>query len=230
MDYQNKTRRILKDVGAFVDGGHFVYNSGHHGDFYINKDALYVYPKKLDDICVMLTAVAVEQFNDDFDVVLAPAIAGIILGQNVAYNISLERSRNIFFAYADKHLSNEQYRTIRRGYGQVVKNKKVLLVDDIVSTGSTLVSMAQAVMQLGGEVVGAAVICDRGHVRNLKCSIDSSKDIFNIPIAPLVELDLQTFKADNCPLCRAGRPIDMELGEGGSIDLFQQVKKVQEDV
>ena len=85
MDIAIKTKRILKECGAFKDGGHFVYHSGLHGDFYLNKDALYARPLLLDDICVLLTDVAIGVYGRSFDTVLAPAISGILLGQGIAY-------------------------------------------------------------------------------------------------------------------------------------------------
>lgn len=225
MDYQKKTRNILKECGAFVDGGHFVLSGGQHADFYINKDALYVYPKKLDDICVMMADTAMKSFSD-FDVVLAPAVAGVVLGQNIAYNLSIDMSKDVRFAYADKHILDPNSRTIRRGYQDIIRGSKVLLVDDIASTGATLVSLALAVARLGGVSVGAVVICDRGQVRTLRYQQEKETVFSEITIVPLVELDLQTFSSDDCPLCTSGRPIDTSLGEGTPADLLEGAEKV----
>ena len=213
MDVHARTRKILKDCGAFHDGGHFVYSSGLHGDFYINKDALYAHPLKFDDVCVMLTNCATMAFGAVFDVVVAPATSGIALGQNIAYNLSLERQREVCFAFADKNPYNKQLRSLRRGYQKIVHGKSVLLVDDVVTTGQTLVGMATAVHAAGGRVVGAVSICDRGNVRVLRYMQDGGLPV-ELTIATLVELDLKTFKADKCPFCRINRPIDMELGDG----------------
>jgi len=223
-NYQNKTRKILKECAAFVDGGHFICASGRHADFYVNKDALYTYPKKLDDICVMLTDVALNVFTD-FDVVIAPAVAGIILGQNIAYNVSLETNKKIRFAYADKHPTNIS-RTIRRGYQDILKGKRVLLVDDIVSTGNTLIQMAEAVINLGGIPIGAVAICDRGKVRTIKYKRADDAILSELIIEPLVELDLQTFDQNNCPLCKSGRPLDTTLGEATITDVINSLDKV----
>jgi len=219
MTNTTRARKILKDCGAFKDGGHFVYSSGLHGDFYINKDALYTYPRKMDDICVMMTECASSVYGSSFDTILAPAISGVVIGQNIAYNLSIEEQLDFRFAYADKHPSNPYIRIIRRGYQSVIANKRVLLVDDVVTTGRTLIGMAQAVNALGGTVVGAVVICDRGTVRTLKYDIDTEptpnyRQPLTLNITPLVELDLKTFKPEVCPFCKAGRPIDVDLGSG----------------
>lgn len=217
IDYQSKARRILKECNAFVDGGHFRYSSGKHGDFYLNKDFLYVHPKKTDDICMMLAEVVQENFGDSFDVVLSPTYAGVILGHLLSYNLTMLLDKDILSVYADKDLLGG-HRVLRRRFREVVRNKRVLLADDLVTTGTTLVSMAQAVSRVGGTITGAAVICDRGQVRSLKfIPIDGQGNAGmenSIKICTLVELDLMTFDADKCPLCKARRPLDPELGEG----------------
>jgi orotate phosphoribosyltransferase len=153
------------------------------------------------------------------DIILAPAISGIILGQTIAYNISLELNSDVLFTFAEKNKFDKSHKTIRRGFEGLIKNRKVLLVDDIVTTGKTLREMANCVHHLGGESVGAVVICDAGQVRSL------SSELFNIKIAPLVELDLPLFEPGACPLCKAGRPINSTLGEGSSVEDFRRLNQ-----
>jgi len=222
MGYQKRTRKILKECGAFIEGGHFICSSGRHSDFYVNKDALYAYPKKLDDVCYMMSQKVMETYAD-FDVVLAPAVAGIVLGQNIAYNLSMDMNKNLKFAYADKRQLPIAKRVIRRGYQNFIKGKNVLLVDDVVSTGSTLISMAEEVSRLGGCSVGAVVICNRGGVQTLSYQYEKETIPSQISISPLVELDLQTFPKDNCPLCKAGRPLETSIGEATISDLVSRV-------
>jgi len=222
-NYSIKTRKILRDVGALVDGDHFVVSSGKHCDFFLNPASLYIFPKKLDDISVMLTELAITSFSD-FDVILAPAISGIILGQAVAYNLALEINENIKFAFAEKNPFDKSRKTIRRGYEGIIKGKKVLLVDDICTTGKTLIEMAQCVISLGGVCAGAVVICDRGQIRNL--SFKQNDETYELKIAPLVELDLQLFDQKTCPLCKAGRPLNSTLGEGTDIETFRKLNQL----
>ena len=220
VDYQTKTRRILKDCRAFHDGGHYVYTSGLHGDHYVNKDALYAHPLRLDDVGVMLTDCALKSFGAVFDVVVAPATSGIALGQLVAYNLSLDRREEVLFAFSDRNPQQPASRVLRRGFRELIRNRRVLLVDDIVTTGQTLAGLAQAVTGAGGCVTGAVALCDRGSVRVLRYLADNTGVATELTIAALVELDLKTFAPDKCPFCRAGRPIDTNLGEGVMDDLF----------
>lgn len=224
-DFQHRTRKILKECGAFHDGGHFVYNSGLHGDFYINKDALYAHPLKLDDVAVMMTECVLASFGAVFDAVLAPASSGIALGQNIAYNLSMDRRAEVLFAFADRNPFNRANRILRGGFQQLLHGKRTLLVDDVVTTGQTLVEMARAVTDAGGRVSGAVSICDRGNVRVLKYFPDGGPTAAELTIATLVELDLKTFKPDRCPFCRAGRPIDTEFGEGMFENPFKALEK-----
>ena len=108
-EYQTKTRKILRECGAFKDGSHFVYNSGLHGDFYLNKDALYAHPLKLDDVCVMLTECALKTFGRVFDAVVAPATSGIAVGQAVAYNLSLDKREEVLFAFAERNAEEHRW-------------------------------------------------------------------------------------------------------------------------
>lgn len=226
MDYTRRTRKILLDCGVFVEGGHFVYPNGKHGDFYVNKDALYMYPRKFDDVVCMLTETALSQFSSTVDVVLAPSVAGIVLGQGVAYNLSIGEYRNVQFAYADRHPASPRHRIIRRGYATAIPGKNVLLVDDIVDSGTTLVSMADAVVRLGGNPVGAAVICDRGSTHTLRYGLDTEKGVQELTVAALTEWDCQVFSPDDCPLCKAGRPLNTDLGDGSQTSPFTALLKV----
>jgi orotate phosphoribosyltransferase len=210
-EYQTKTRKILRECGAFRDGSHFVYNSGLHGDFYLNKDALYAHPLKLDDVCVMLTECALKTFGRVFDAVVVPATSGIAIGQAVAYNLSLDKREEVLFAFAERQESGWVF---RRGFQQVIKRRNILLIDGVVTTGQTLVGLAQAVTAAGGQVAGALTICDRGDVRVLRYVTNVAQQPTELTIAPLVELDLKTFTADSCPFCKSGRPIEPDLGKG----------------
>lgn len=219
--YSADTLRILRDCGAFVSGSHFVYSSGRHGDCYINKDALYSRPQDLDDVSAMLASMACECFSD-IEVVVSPTVGGVILGHNVAYNLDLLLDGSVRFAFSDCHPLYPTRRVIRRGYRPLIKGKKVLLVDDIITTGHTLSNLAMAVVAAGGTPIGAACVCDRGTVRRLSIYPQQDMGTFalELVIEPLLEMDVQTFAAADCPLCKANRPIDPDLGKGSLVDPF----------
>jgi orotate phosphoribosyltransferase len=224
-EYKAQAKRILKECKAFVDGGHFVYSSGRHGDYYINKDALYMRPRLVDDIAFMMADVAMTSYGVNFDFIVSPTHGGSLLGQQISHCCCLESGRDIMFAYSDKHAVGG-HRILRRGFGEALRGKIVLLVDDIVTTGNTLAQMGQAVIRAGGFVAGAVALCDRGKIRSVKVFPTDNEGLMtvnalDIQIVPLVEIDLQTFEADKCPLCKAGRPVNVDLGRGSELDPFK---------
>lgn len=224
----SKTKRILRDCGAFVEGGHFVYSSGRHGDFYINKDALYMHPLKFDDVVYMLSSNILDSFSAGIDLVLSPTMGGVLVGQGVAHTLSLELGKEVLFAYSEPKNNDPLHRTIRRKYDGVVRGSNVLLVDDIVTTGTTMVGMAKSVIRRGGKVVGGASICDRGQNRCIKFYSDDGSTVSELNLVPLLTLDLRTFSSDDCPFCRANRPIDPMLGTSTSYfygDDMDRIKK-----
>lgn len=224
----NKTKRILRECGAFVEGGHFVYSSGRHGDFYINKDALYMHPVKFDDVVYMLSQNILSSFSVPIDIVLSPTMGGILVGQGVAHTLSLEIGSEVLFAYSEPKDGDPFYRTIRRKYDSIIRDANVLLVDDVVTTGTTMVGMAKSVLRRGGKVVGGASICDRGQNRCIKFYPDQDSLVSELNLLPLLTLDLRTFSSDDCPFCKSGRPIDPMLGTSTSYFYGDDLGRVSE--
>jgi orotate phosphoribosyltransferase len=97
---------------------------------------------------------------------------------------------------------------LKRGYGKVVKGKRVLVLDDILTTGTSARRTVAAVRDDGGFVVGVGCICNRsgGAV---------TADTLDVPqLQALLDLDLVTYAEDDCPLCRGNVPVNVEVGHG----------------
>lgn len=241
---------MLSKHGAIING-HFVYASGRHGSVYINKDAIYAHTAAVAKLSMYIAM----HFNGkDIDVVLAPAVGGVILSQWVAYYASLIFGYEVLSVYADKETipfyKNETDApviwpsgtlcadgqttgievqpgetlcrdtgnfVIKRGYGEIVADgKKVLVVEDVLTTGASVTKTVQAVRAIGGEVVAVAALCNRGKV--------TAEDIGNVPeLFSLFDLPLKTYEANACPLCAAGVPVDTSAGKGKAF-LAQQGK------
>lgn len=103
MDQTGKTTvQILKECGAIVTEGHFVYTSGKHGDAYVNKDALYLYPEQVSMLCRLIA----ERFSGSrIDVVVGPEKGGIILAQWTAYHLGRMEGRAVPAVFAEKEES-----------------------------------------------------------------------------------------------------------------------------
>lgn len=173
MDILLKTNSILK--------GHFKLSSGLHSDSYVQCASCLKYPEyasKLARELYLLTS----KLNPD--VIVSPALGGIIIGWEVA------RCFNLPFIFTEREDGVVKF---RRGFS-VKKNEKVLIVEDVFTTGKSTLEVYNAVKDLGGDVAGACSIIKRGSFK------------FNFPSFSLVELDLKTYEPDNCPMCRENIP------------------------
>lgn len=191
--------QTLAQVGAFLTG-HFVYTSGRHGKDYINKDALYPHT---DATSQLTYALAEQTANMDAEVVVGPALGGIILSQWVAYHLSKFAAREVLGVYAEKDPDGQM--VLRRGYGELAQGKRVLIVEDIITTGQSISRTADAVRAADGMVIGMAALVNRS-------PREVSSDSLSVPLFALLNLELPSWSADECPLCAAGVPIQTRVG------------------
>jgi orotate phosphoribosyltransferase len=203
-EFENRARRFLNLAGAVLTGDHFVYTQGGHGSAYINKDALYVYPLYVSDMCRDIATA----FRDhkEIDAVVAPEKGGIALVQWVAFHL-FDYNITAAAVYAEKK-SKEAGGGFYfgRGYDKYVRGQQVLVVEDILNTGGSVKEVIKAVQELEGEVIGVAAICNRGGVTAEQLGVKQ--------LLSLVELKLEIYSEDDCPFCRVGIPINTEVGKG----------------
>lgn len=197
--------RMLTDVGKIVTDTHVVYSSGRHGSTYINKDALYVHVPTISELCKLMAA---EYDANQVDVAIGPTMGGAVLAQWLANHLNAKRSSGETLpAFAEKIGEGEKKRfVIKRGYDSFIPGKKVVVVDDLITTGSTALKVIRRVRALKGEVLALSVICNRGGIK--------SADIGNVPIHALVDINLESWSEEECPLCKDGVPINLNLGRG----------------
>jgi len=179
-------KKLLEESGI-IKTGHFKLTSGRHSNQYINKDAIYSNPK-LFGIITLKMGDKIYPFKDLFDVVTGPAIAGAVL----AAPISLEFTNKIF-VYPEK-INDEM--VFRRGYGRILKDKKVWIVEDIITTGGSIKKTISAIEKCGGKVVGISAIWDRG-----KGYIDG------YTILSLINEFVPSYAPEECPDCKKGKPL-----------------------
>jgi orotate phosphoribosyltransferase len=188
---------VLDRCGAILRDGHFVYTSGRHGSAYVNKDAIYTHPGEVSFLC---RAIALEFRGRSVEVVASPAIGGVVLAQWTAYQLWPEA----LAIYAERDDAGG-FR-LRRGYDRVAAGRRVLVVDDVLTTGRSLRGVVGAVAAAGGTIVGAACLVNRGGV--------TAEDVGSTAgLVSLAAIDLESYAAEDCPLCRAGRPIDAHVGK-----------------
>ncbi len=210
MKREEKVKKILAKANAVLTDGHFVYVSAKHGDKYINKDAIYPHTSLIRQ----LTKMWAEDFKDSgVEVVVGPAMGGVILSNNTASELSKLLKKDIPGVYAEK--DGEGGFTFTRGYDSFVKGKKVLVVEDVLTTGGSVKKVIEMTERAGGKVIGLGAIANRGNVK--------AKDIGVKKIDALINLEFNAMEAKDCTLCKNGIPVNTNVGKG---KLFLAGKKI----
>ncbi len=189
----------LAAAGAIMTGRHFVYTSGKHGASYINLDLLFPDAKFMLEVCELLAA----PFLDEFDTVAAPAVGGVVLAEFTAL-AATTHDRRPAAVWADKTSKGFEFQ--RAGFSQHLSGRRVLVVEDLLTTGGSLAAVVSGVRSLGGNVVGASVICNRGQVTPDTVGVDR--------LVALAQVQFDAYEAESCPLCRDGVPIVEDVGYG----------------
>ena len=197
---EDQVLEVLQKVGAFR-AGHFVFTSGRHSDTYVNKDALYPYTQDTSILCKEMA----DLYKDSgVDAVLGPAVAAAILAQWTAHHLTDMMGHDVFAAYADK--DGQGGFVIRRGYDKLLAGKKVLIVEDLTTTGGSVKKVVDAARRIGAEIVGAAVLCNRGGV---------TAEMVDVPrFDSLVKVELDSWEASECELCKREIPVNTDVGHG----------------
>src|SRR3990167_4736361 len=200
---------LLKKVGGIITDSHIVYTSGKHGSVYLNKDAIYPHATETAKVGKMFA----EKFKDlDIDVVVAPAIGGTLLSQWTAFYLSEIKGKEVLGVYTEKDKGTlagaaESAQIFRRGYDKFVKGKKVLVLEDLVTTGMLVKKTVETVRKTGGEVLAVGVMFNR-----VPDKINS--DFIGAPFYALANFPAQAFDEAVCPLCKKGVPINTLVGYG----------------
>lgn len=196
-------RDLFAKSQAFIFDSHIIYTSGKHGRAYVNKDALYPHTELTSLLCKQI---ALHFQHSQIDAVLAPALGGIILSQWTAHHLSKINQKEVLGVYAEKSIENDSF-VIKRGYDSLIKNKKVLVVEDILTTGISVRKVVETARQIPCDIVGVAALCNRGGVSKLA--------VGNVPeLFALLEVNLETWEPSDCPMCAAQIPINTAVGKG----------------
>lgn len=194
--------KLLESIGALITESHVVYTSGKHGKSYVNKDAIYPHTELTARIC---EAMAKPFLPIEIDAVLAPAIGGVILGHGVATALSRYHRKDILSVYAEQ--TPEKGFVIKRGYDALIRNKKVLVVEDVLTTGGSVKKVIEVARSIPCEVVGVSALCNRGNL--------TAELLGNIPrLQSLFHIQLEAWEASECPLCANKIPVNMSIGKG----------------
>jgi len=195
-----RTEALFRSSGALRDG-HFLLKSGRHSSAYLEKFAVLSDPAATSELCGFWAGQfrARDAAGDgpEIDVVAGPTTGGVILAFETGRQLG---TRSIFAE--EVHTGGHPRREFRRGF-RIEPGERVLLVDDILTTGGSLLAMIPAVEAAGGEIVQCVVMVDRSGGMSTLTSPQSER---RYPLGALWILDLPTFEPGpaTCPLCADG--------------------------
>ena len=148
--------KILKETEALIEG-HFILSSGLHSSVYIQCAKLLSFPKKAESVCLSLAS-KIEKEYKEIDLILSPALGGIIIGYELGKILNIET------IFAERY---EEKFILRRGFN-IPKNSRVLIVEDVITTGKSSLECADLVKNNNSTVIGYACIIDRSNIKNIK--------------------------------------------------------------
>lgn len=174
---------IFEKSGALLEG-HFLLTSGRHSNQYMQCAKVFQYSDYAQELAQELASAF---RDDDIDMVIGPAVGGIILAYEMGRclgvkNIFAERENGIM--------------TLRRGF-EIPQDAKVLIVEDVITTGGSVKEVIDLVTKLGGKAIGVGAFLDRSN----------GKVDFGIEFHSVLTLYVQSYLAQECPLCKQGIPL-----------------------
>jgi orotate phosphoribosyltransferase len=205
-----RTEALFRRSGALRDG-HFLLKSGRHSEAYLEKFAVLSDPAATSELCGFWAARhRTEDGAASVDLVAGPTTGGVIL----AFETGRQLGRRAIFAEEVRGDDGIARRAFRRGF-KIEPGERVLLVDDILTTGGSLLSMLPAVEAAGGEIAECAVLVDRSGGMSTLTSPSTGRVY---PLRALWALDLPTYEPGvaTCPRCADGTPLDAPGSTGAA--------------
>ena len=180
---QQEVLQIFKDSGALLSG-HFKLASGLHSDTYFEKFQVLQYPWYVEKLCGEMAG----RFQDDgIQLVLGPTTGGVLLAYEVGKQLC---TRGIFAEKGDGG------RVLKRGF-KINPGERVLVVDDVLTTGGSVWDTIEVLKKEGGTLVGVGLLVDR----------TGGETNFGVKTEALLSLKVDKYQQDECPLCKAGVPL-----------------------
>ena len=196
-----RTEALFRSSGALSEG-HFMLKSGRHSDAYLEKFQVLQDPAATSELCGFWAAGIRDRDGTPIvDLVAGPTTGGVMLAFETGRQLG---TRAIFAEEVAVEPGGSPRRAFRRGF-TIARGERVLLVDDILTTGGSLLSMIPAVEAMGGEIIECAVIVDRsGGTATLTSPVTGRV----YPLRSLWTLELPTYEPGpaTCPRCAAGEP------------------------
>jgi len=198
--------QIYKDADALLEG-HFLLASGNHSARYLQSAKVLEYPQKAAILTDAL-ATMIQDAGIEADTVCAPALGGVLAGYELARSLNV---RSIFVEKVEGGMA------LRRGF-EINKGEKIIICEDIITTGGSALKAAKAIEALGGEVVAFASLANRGFCKRVGGSTDAKPECAlpeEIPLFALDDFTFEMYTPEHCPLCKAGLGEAVKPGSKG---------------
>jgi len=199
--------KIYKDCGALLEG-HFLLSSGNHSKFYLQSAKVLEDPKRAELLAKEL-AKNIKESGLKIDSVCSPALGGVLAGYELA------RALGVRFFFAERV---DGVMTIRRGF-EVKKGEKVLVCEDIITTGGSALEASEAIKNLGGEVVAFAALANRGFCSIFGSNKEAKKECKlpkDLPFFALGDFEFDIYSPSECPMCKEGKTKAYKPGSRGN--------------
>lgn len=196
--------KTLEKRAVFLKG-HFVLDSFLHTDEYVDKANLYKDPILTDHVCWRMAQKIFLHFHREEppEVVVGPATGGIVLSNRIARYLSDFYEARVVSLFTEKDEEGNQ--ELKRGCLTDIPGRRILVVDDVVTTGLQVRQIIEEAQKNKGDVVGVGMLCHRPDSRYRK---------LNLPLIALLERRLKTWKEEECPLCKKRAPVNKWVGRG----------------
>lgn len=179
---QNEVKNLFIKNSALLSG-HFLLSSGLHSDTYFQSALILQYPDEASKLAGAL-AKQIKEKGIKIDVVVAPAMGGVIIGHEMGRALGV---RSVFTERVDGNVM------LRRGF-TVSEGEKALIAEDVITTGLSTKEVIASLSQYGAETAAVASLVDRS----------AGKVDFGVPKFSLLSLEVKSYKAEECPMCKEG--------------------------
>lgn len=186
---------IYKEAGAYLTG-HFLLSSGKHSSCYLQSAKVLENPE-IAEVLASELARSIKDYGLEVNCVCSPALGGILAGYELA------RALHVRFIFTERV---NGVMSLRRGF-EVAKDEKVLICEDIITTGGSALESANIIKKYGGSIQGYAALANRGfcaRVDGKESSSATCKLPNNLPLFALQDFEFDIYDKENCPLCKQG--------------------------